>query len=301
MAAFAWAMGARRPAAAITAPTRQPLSTAEEHRHLAAVGKELFFSTTAWGQQPSLGPEVSGQRLACASCHFGPAFTDGRTHLVGAVSAQPAARRTTPHLFGLCCTAPFSWDGRNPTLQAQARGAIMSPLEMHASREPATEELDALGEFLLTLAPPTAQPGIDYDPVKAARGDRLFHELRPITDPGGEFGPNAKASCATCHDGPFFTDNKSHRVFPTPFGDPADRGEVNRDGHTLGFDTPALIAVRLTAPYFHQGGGGLSDSPDTDTARQTLRTVVLPFYNARFQLRFTDAELDDLTEFLLSL
>jgi hypothetical protein len=73
-------------------------------------------------------------------------------------------------------------------------------------------------------------------------------------------------------------------------------------GHTLGFDTPALIAVRLTAPYFHQGGGGVEFGPaDPAAARQALRTAVLPYYNARFQLRFTDAELDDLTEFLLSL
>ena len=36
-------------------------------------------------------------------------------------------------------------------------------------------------------------------------------------------------------------------------------------------------------------------------ARRDLRTVVLPFYNARFGLPFTDADLADLTEFLLSL
>ena len=77
---------------------------------------------------------------------------------------------------------------------------------------------------------------------------------------------------------------------------------MNADGDTLGFDTPALSAVRLTAPYFHQGSGGVEFAPaDPAAARQALRTVVLPYYNARFQLRFTDAELDDLTEFLLSL
>jgi len=60
--------------------------------------------------------------------------------------------------------------------------------------------------------------------------------------------------------------------------------------------------VRLTAPYFHQDGGGVEFAPaDPAAARQALRTVVLPYYDARFQLRFTDAELDDLTEFLLSL
>ena len=282
-------------AAATSAPT-----TGDRYQ-LAALGKELFFSTTAWGQQPSRGPEVSGQRLACASCHSGPAYTDGRTHLIAPVGAQPTARRQTPHLFGLADTAPYSWDGRNATLQDQVRGAIVSPLELNAAREPTRRELDALAEFLLTLTPPKAQPGVDFDPTRAARGEQLFRLLRPVTDLGGEFGSHASASCATCHEGPLFTDNKPHRIWPTPFGDPADLGEVNRDGHPIGFDTPALVALRFTAPYFHQGAAGVEGSSGPGAARQALRTVVLPFYNARFQLRFTDAELDDLTEFLLSL
>lgn len=179
-AAFAGSLAVRRPATA--SPT------------LAALGKELFFSTTAWGQQPSQGPEVAGQRLSCASCHTGPAHTDARTHLIAPVGAQPLARRQTPHLFGLCCTAPYSWDGRNATLQHQLRGAIVSPLEMNAAREPTRRELDALAEFLLTLTPPKAEPGVDFDPAKATRGEQLFRQLRPVTDPGGEFGPHAKAS-----------------------------------------------------------------------------------------------------------
>ena len=295
MVAFAgWAMGARRPAAAT------PAYASADQGELVALGQKLFSSTTAWGQEPSQGPEVSGQRLACASCHTGPAYTDGRSHLVGPVGAQPLARRQTPHLLGLCCTAPFSWDGRNATLQAQARAAIMSPLEMHATREN-RHELDALAAFLLTLAAPKAQPGVDFEPAKAARGEQLFRQLRPVDDPGGEFGSHAKASCATCHEGTLFTDDKPHRIGPTPFGDPADFGEVNRDGHSLGFDTPALVGLRFTAPYFHQGAAGVEGATGPDAARRALRTVVLPFYNARFKLDFTDPELDDLTEFLLSL
>ena len=55
---------------------------------------------------------------------------------------------------------------RNATLQDQVRGAIVSPLEMNAAREPTRRELDALAEFLLTLTPPKAEPGVDFDPAK---------------------------------------------------------------------------------------------------------------------------------------
>jgi hypothetical protein len=106
-------------------------------------------------------------------------------------------------------------------------------------------------------------------------------------------------------------------------GDPLfDPGEVAADGTILGFHTPSLLAVRLTAPYFHDGSAGDPTAPsnflsgglgrhslDGDigshgaaVARRALLDDVLPFYNTvRFNFRFTDEELADLAEFLLSL
>ncbi|HVW33898.1 MAG TPA: cytochrome-c peroxidase, partial [Acidimicrobiia bacterium] len=121
-----------------------PAYTAAERAELVKEGKALFFSTTAFGQQPSQGPAVFGQTLACATCHAGPGLADGLTHTVGPVRERELGRRQTPALFGVAFTAPFGWDGRNPALQDQSRGAIVSPLEMHASREPTKHELDAL-------------------------------------------------------------------------------------------------------------------------------------------------------------
>ena len=74
-------------------------------------------------------------------------FVDALTHLVGPVRERQLARRQTPSLLGVAGTGPFGWDGRNPTLQHQSRGAIVSPLEMNATREPTKRELDALAEF----------------------------------------------------------------------------------------------------------------------------------------------------------
>jgi hypothetical protein len=219
-------------------------------------------------------------------------------------------------------TAPYGWDGRNPTLQAQARGAIVAPLEMHASREPTKRELDALAEFQGTLSVPPAVPGKEYDPARAARGEVLFRTPRPVTDATGEFPAGAMVACATCHAGPFFTDGKAHRGVVVS-GDPAfDPGEVRPDGTIAGFHTPSLLGLRLTAPYFHDGSAGDPTSPsnflsgglgrhsvDGDigghgsaVARRALLDDVLPFYNTvRFSFGFTDGELADLAEFLLSL
>lgn len=300
-----------------------PAYTEEERRQLVEEGKNLFFSRDAWGQRPSQGPMVFNQITSCATCHdpaFG--FADGLTHLVGPVRERQVARRQSPALLGVEHTAPYGWDGRNPTLQAQARGAIVSPLEMHASREPTRRELDALAEFQRTLTVPAAVPGREYDPARAARGERLFRTPRPVTDPTGEFPEGAMVACATCHSGPFFTDNKAHRSLVVT-GDPLlDPGEVGPDGSIAGFHTPSLLGLRLTAPYFHDGSGGDPTSPsnffsgglgrrslDLDmgthgaaVARRALLDNVLPFYNTvRFNFRFTDEELGDLAEFLLSL
>jgi hypothetical protein len=302
-----------------------PAYTEEERKQLVAEGKDLFFSTTAFGQRPSQGPLVAGEFLSCASCHSGRGFSDSRTHLIGPVREREFGHRQTPGLFGVANTAPFGWDGRNGALQDQARGAIVSPLEMFASREPTKRELDALAEFQKTLKPPPPVPGVDFDPVRAHLGEKLFRTPRPVIDPSGEFSSGQKVACATCHAGPSFTDGKAHRIaLPTFYtGDFLfDPGEVDNGGNIRGFHTPTLMGVRFTAPFFHDGvagdptapsnllGGGLGvGALDGDigasgppAARRALLNNVLPFYNSiRFNFGFTQDELMSLAEFVLSL
>jgi hypothetical protein len=299
-----------------------PAYTEADRRQLLREGKALFFSTTAFGQQPSQGPMVFGQSLACATCHAGPGLSDGLTHLVGPVRERELGRRQTPSLFGVANTAPFGWDGRNPALQDQSRGAIVSPLEMHASREPTKRELDALAEFQRSIVEPAAVPGKDFDPVRAQRGEALFRTPRPVLDPTGEFPSGQQVACATCHAGPFLTDGKAHRM-ALPTGDPVfDPGQIGSDGNILGFHTPSLLGARFTAPYFHDGVAGDPTSPSNflgggigpgaaegnigaagpAAARRALLDNVLPFYNSvRFNFGFTAEELKDLAEFILSL
>jgi cytochrome c peroxidase len=301
-----------------------PRYSEEERKKLIEEGKELFFSSTAFGQRPSEGPLVSGEFLSCATCHSGPGFADNRVHIVGPVRERELAQRKTPGLFGVADSAPFGWDGRNPGLQNQARGAIVSPLEMNSSREPTKRELDALAEFQKTLVVPPAVPGTDFDPVRAKRGEVLFRTPRPVRDLSGEFPAGSKIACATCHSGAAFTDGKAHRtVINFLFvGDPLlDPGRVRPDGNVEGFDTPSLLGARFHSPYFHDGlagdptgtrnllGGGVQSVVEGDVgatgpaaARRALLDAVIPFYNfLRFGFGFTQEEMKDLAEFVLSL
>ena len=274
----------------------------DETAALVAEGKALFNSLDAFGQQPSEGPTIIGLRVSCATCHTGPAFTDGRNHVVGPTASRDVAARQTPHLLRLEGTGPFSWDGRNETLQQQIRGAITSPLEMNASREPTERELDALAAFVATLDAPDAEPGKDFDPVLARQGEMLFGDERG-TDPGMEFGITEKVACATCHAGEKKTDLKPHKIL-LPFGDPVlDPGAVDENGNSLGFKTPVLRGLRFTAPYFHEGLGGdptARRSPVNDPPRPALLQTV-GFYNGRFAMNFTPEEQLALVEYLMSL
>ena len=121
--------------------------TRKQRRRLVKLGRKLFRSIDAFGQQPSLGPTVRGQGLSCVGCHGGKGTTDGRNHVVGPTERRDAVIRQTPHLMGIKDAAPYGWDGRFPCLQAVIKNAIVSPGEMNAAKEPTRRQLDALTAF----------------------------------------------------------------------------------------------------------------------------------------------------------
>ena len=301
-----------------------PAYSEEERRQLLAEGKDLFFSRTAFGQRPSQGPLVFDQAVSCATCHD-PAlgFADGLTHPVGPVRERELARRQSPSLLGVAHTAPFGWDGRNPTLQAQARGAIVSPLEMNSSREPTRRELDALAEFQATLAVPKALPGTEYDAARAARGEVLFRTPRPVTDPTGEFPAGADGRLRHLPRRPVL---HRRQGAPAAWSSPATRcstrarsaptapswgstprrcsasGSRRRISTTAASGTPRLPATSSPGALGRHSLDGDIGAHGAEVARRALLDNVLPFYNTvRFNFRFTDEELADLAEFLLSL
>ena len=164
-------------------------------------------------------------------------------------------------------------------------------------------ELGALAAFVESIKTPPAVPNVDFNPAMAAIGEKVFKDPRG-TDPAGEFSPNVKLSCETCHVGPDHTDNKPHRILTVD--EALDPGEVDEKGDIRGFDTPPLHGLRFTAPYFHQSAAGDPTAPanlitGTDFARRALRDNVINFYNLRFAFNFSNEEMDALTEFLLSL
>src|SRR5580700_7058476 len=100
---------------AIKRDYRRPAPRAAAKQPLVDLGRELFFD-----------PRISASgNTACASCHFpelGYVVTDAHPRND---SGKPTSRKSQPLIgIGYAGNAPVGWDGRSPTLEAQAKASI---------------------------------------------------------------------------------------------------------------------------------------------------------------------------------
>jgi mono/diheme cytochrome c family protein len=164
-------------------------------------------------------PEISADGRACASCH-----PDGRDD--GLVWSSPDGPRQTPTLAGrLSATAPFGWTGNAQTVRAHL-GSTLQRLGGNGLNDKAQY---ALLTYLSKMAPPPAHSAIPSAESAIARGKAVFTSY--------------DAGCSGCHDPDHgFTDGTRHDV-----------GSKTRDDVGKVFETPSLLHVGGTAPYFHDG------------------------------------------------
>jgi mono/diheme cytochrome c family protein len=162
-------------------------------------------------------PEVSASGVACASCHIG-GRDDGQT--------WPTAYgpRQTPMLAArLDGTAPYGWTGGAPDLHAY----LQSTFERLGGKSLVRGDEDALVAYMRAIPPPrfTARSADG-----AERGRQIFL--------------SAEAGCGSCHSAGqgVFTDTERHDV----------KSRVGIDAVSE-FDTPSLLYIGGTAPYFHDG------------------------------------------------
>jgi cytochrome c peroxidase len=222
-----------------------------------ALGRTLFFD-----------PRLSGDgSLSCASCHDPKKrFSDGRPVAVG--HARTRLKRNTPALLNLAGRAPYFWDGRTASLEAQALHPLVSPdemaqdlaaLERMLAADPAyaarfREAFGSEGGSRATLARALAA----FERTLVSTGSRYDRYL--LGDTSALTAEEAwglrlfagKGECTTCHLGPLLTDNGFHNVGVA--GDDPGRPEPLGDrGVRATFKTPSLRDVARTAPYFHNG------------------------------------------------
>jgi YVTN family beta-propeller protein len=228
------------------------------------LGKQLFHAARV--------PDLTIDRwISCAVCHFDGGM-DGRTWL-----GFPDGPRNTPALFGVGKTLPIHWSGDLDELQdvegtfrVIQGGAGLVAGEMYDSLGPPhaglAAELDAVAAFMASLQVPPSPytlPQAEFE-----RGEQVFMQL----------------GCDTCHPGPVYTDLQLHDVGT---GDP--NLERNSHGRGTQFDTPSLLGIWATAPYFHDGSA------------QTLADVFHLGNEHNIADKISETELQHLLSFLLAL
>ena len=162
----------------------------------------------------------------------------------------------TPVLAGrMVGTHPYKWDGMDKDLTTSLT-MTMKRLGGFGLDKTQTANLQAYVEMLPAPRPPTR------DTATVARGKKVFD--------------SAEAGCRSCHDGAMYADGEKHKFSGT-------LGES---------DTPSLIGLAASAPYFHDGSAATLEAllRDRGAVHGMAETA-----------KMTDKQVADMTAFLETL
>ncbi len=216
-------------------------------------------------------------QFSCRSCHP-DAHVDGLSYDFdgSGVGDNLLDNRS---LCGVAGTAPFKWNGKNPTLQFQD-GPRFARVLMKTDPIPSAR-LDELATFIEHNPPtrtiPWSRVGKPLTPAEE-RGRKLFFATQRSDN--GALIPVARR-CQTCHRPPLFTDRllRSVGTAPTP-------------EFKAGVDTPHLLGIAASAPYLHDGRAKTLEELWTTYQKDDLHGV---------SSYWSKEQLNDLVEYLKTL
>ena len=272
------------------------------------LGRRLFFE-----------PKLSlTQDRACSWCHgAAEAFADVHGDSMSFGIGSGVTTRNTPTLANMAFAPTFFFDGRAPTLEAQAFGPFYASNEMGMTEPEIVARLSADTAYLRLFVQAFGAGPITMERVTRALAtyERTLISFRspwdlwragdstalsPAAKRGEALFRSAKTGCAVCHAPPLFTDGKFHNIgldsIPV---DPGLGGITGRAQDMGRFKTPTLRNLTVTRSYMH------------DARFRTLQRVLehynsggypqLPGAPSIRPLGLTSGELDDLQAFLEAL
>ena len=266
--------------------------------------------------------------IACATCHKPENAFSEPTSVSTGIGGQQGGRKAPSFVNLAWASLPhFFWDGRAKSLEDQAGGPMINPIEMgNKDHDVVVTKLaaipgyrkyfrEAFGSGEVTIERITKAIA-DYERTRMSgnspwdrwragdsnavsddvkKGDRLF------------FG---NAFCNNCHKGPNFTDSDFHNLGvgwdpkTETFADVGRYAVTNDPSHTGAFKTPSLRDVSKRAPYMHDGS--------VKTLRETVELyskggIPNPHLDRKIdrrfaeQLDFTEEEVTQLVKFMEAL
>lgn len=252
----------------ITVPDIGPLPTvvpipATNLNYTAKVdlGKQLYFD----------GRLSQNNAVACAFCHNPfTGFADPRQTSIGVGGG--IGGRQAPTVFNTGFIPLQFWDGRASSLEEQAIGPIVNPVEMAETHENVVKKLSKIKGYQQQFR---AVFGTDVNLQGIAEAIAAYE--RTVISTNSAFDKyvlgdaqamdetavrgmtlfKGKARCILCHNGPNFTDNQFHNLgVPQvgPMKEDLGRFYVTQQEKDKGaFKTQTLRSITETAPYMHDG------------------------------------------------
>jgi len=201
------------------------------------LGGPAEITKTRYGERLFHSAKITFHRqFSCHSCHPG-GHIDGITYDIepDGIGISPVDNRT---LRGILDTAPFKWEGTNPSLSRQCGPRLSVFFTRLQPFSPV--ELSAVDNYICTIPrPPNRYRPLGAELTDAQRRGKLIFE-RTVTNDGRTISKQNR--CTTCHFPPLFTDRQQHDV--------GTRHRLDRQGK---FDTPHLNNIYDSAPYLHNG------------------------------------------------
>jgi cytochrome c peroxidase len=294
-----------------------------------SLGKRLFFDKNL-----SLD-----RTLSCSSCHdvLGGSGDDGKPTSVG-IDHQVGGRNA-PTVWNAAFQSVLFWDGRAKSLEDQAKGPLINPIEMGMPSWDAVEmrvrddprypelfikafgadvviDIERIAQALASYERTLITPDSPYDRFVRGELDALTSEqLRGMA-------LFQSIGCINCHFGPNFSGAslfdpraplRIFPIYPTPFEQrynlTQDSGASQPNSGRGSWRVPSLRNVALTGPWLHNG----SVDELADVVR-IMSSVQLGFtgrylvwsddYKVMTELdrpTLSDHEIDDIVAFLHAL
>lgn len=288
-------------------PADNPMSAAK-----IELGKQLYFD-------PRLS--VDGT-VSCNSCHnVMTSGTDNRPVSIG-IAGQKGGRNA-PTVWNAAFMSMQFWDGRAVSLEDQAKGPILNPVEMGMpSADETVKRIGSIKGYVEQFKTVFGdKDSLSYDNIAKA----IAAYERTLLTPNSPFDRYLKGDkkalsnqakrgmelveqvgCSACHNGPNFAGPDMpvgtgfYQKFPTfennkyvkRYSLVADSGryestKIEADKHM--WRVPTWRNVALTAPYFHNG------------SVKTLDEAVRVMAKTQLNKTLTDKEVKEIVAFLNSL
>ena len=250
-----------------------------------------------------------GQDVSCNSCHELSKYGVDNQPVSDGDKGQKGTRNS-PTVYNAAGHFVQFWDGRAPTVEEQAKGPILNPVEMAMPNEKrALAVVDSMPEYVAAFqkAFPGEKHPVTFDNlakaigvferklVTVSRWDKFLGGGQAALTDAEKAGLNKflEAGCQNCHNGVYLGGSMFQKLgLAIPWDNTNDPGRfavTKQEADRMVFKVPTLRNVEKTAPYFHDG------------SIATLDEAVRQMANHQLARTLSKEEADSIATFLKAL